>query len=437
MISNINTNILFKVFIIFISLLALMSPIDNEYSPISLKSAIGIPFIVMFFMAWLYQLPKKFSISNSSLYLPVAGFYLWAVITLFWVVNYFFATIMLLQFLSYVLTFVIVLNLVKNMRDIKFLMLSMLFVSLIVSIIGLIQFYFSDNEFIYNFFTQGAAPGSTFGNKNFTMHFIVMMIPLALMSLFIEKSRWLQCFFALSLFLNLWIWIVSFTRAAWLAVFIQIVFLLLILAIDKFKNKSNSMVNNLFNVKQKIIILFGVFFLLFVVIQSINQQTNKVVDTTMIINKIGAINMASGSARIPGWLNTIEMIKDHPIAGVGVGQWPIYYPLYNDRVALDTIFTDVETFRHLHNEFLEMFANFGFLGYVFLLWIFVIFVSMVLKILKSSHYHEKIYVVGIALSLQGFLIESFFSFPIKAYYPVLIVAILLATTSCIYNFIDE
>jgi hypothetical protein len=62
---------------------------------------------------------------------------------------------------------------------------------------------------------------------------------------------------------------------------------------------------------------------------------------------------------------------------------------------------------------------------------------MTFKILKSNYLYEKIYVVGITLSLQGFLVESFFSFPVKAYYPVLIVAILLAATSYIYNHVNE
>ena len=49
-----------------------------------------------------------------------------------------------------------------------------------------------------------------------------------------------------------------------------------------------------------------------------------------IVQKFSQITVQGGSGRFPAWLNTIEMIKDHPIQGVGIGQWPESYPKYYD-----------------------------------------------------------------------------------------------------------
>ena len=129
------------------------------------------------------------------------------------------------------------------------------------------------------------------------------------------------------------------------------------------------------------------------------------------------------------------MIKDRPLVGVGVGQWPVIYPLYYDKAMLDIIFNENTGLRHLHNEYLEMFANFGAIGYAFLLWILINSILMIFRLLTLKFDKRKIYIFAVVLSLLGFLVESFFSFPIKAYYPMLFVMVLLASLSYLYDFI--
>lgn len=77
--------------------------------------------------------------------------------------------------------------------------------------------------------------------------------------------------------------------------------------------------------------------------------------------------MSYSNTRIPAWLNTLEMIKDHFLMGVGVGNWEQAYPLYYDEVAKDLIFNEKTRLQRLHNSYLEMFANVGLIGYGFLL----------------------------------------------------------------------
>lgn len=421
-------NLLF-ITIVSIALLALASP--NGYSPIVLKSAIGIPMVTIFFLMWIYSWrgESTLKIKVNSLHTPIVGFFIWASISSLWSVNDFYALTMLMQFLSYVLVFILVYNLLNNIKELKLVVFSFVIIGAVVSTIGLLQYYLINNVFIQNLFTQGAWPASTFGNKNFAMHFIVMVIPIALVSTLKTtsvKQAWVLSFL---LFINLWYWMFSFTRAAWLAVFLQIIFLIIFMIIDKFKNNQESILSNLKFLRIKLIALFIVIASL-IAISFVDFDKDR-----SIKNRIQSINYEFENPRIPAWLNTIEMIKDRPFVGVGIGQWPVFYPLYHDKAMPDIIFNEDTELDHLHNEYLEMFANFGLVGYIFLLWIMAISMQMMIRLLTLKFDKYKIYTLIVTLPLLGFLVESFFSFPIKAYYPMLFVMVLLAVLSYLYDFI--
>lgn len=425
---SIRMNLLF-ITVISVALLALASP--SSYSPIVLKSAIGIPMIMLLFLMWIYNGKDKstLQIKINSLYIPIIGFFIWASLSILWSVNNFYAITMLMQFSSYVLVFVLVYNLLNNIEQLKFINISFIMIGSVVSLIGLLQYYLIDNIFIQEVFTQGAWPASTFGNKNFSMHFIVMVIPVGLICLLKTSSVKRVWFFSFMLLINLWYWMFSFTRAAWLAVFLQILFLIIFLIFDKLKNNHHSIISNLKYLGLKVVsLLIVVASLIFISFVDVQSDRN-------IQNRIQSINIESGSSRIPAWLNTIELIKDQPLVGVGVGQWPVIYPLYHDKVIPDIIFNENTKLKHLHNEYLEMFTNFGAIGYIFLSWILINSILMIFRLLTLKFDNHKIYVFAVVLPLLGFLIESFFSFPIKAYYPMLFVMILLAILSYLYDFI--
>ena len=140
-------------------------------------------------------------------------------------------------------------------------------------------------------------------------------------------------------------------------------------------------------------------------------------------NKIQDISVEGGSIRYPAWVNTIEMIKDNPVVGVGVGQWPQAYPLCYDRVMKDTIFNEKIKLKRLHNEYLETFANVGLVGYLFLIWLLFLIGKKVLGVLSDIDNPYRIYILGISLSLVGFSIVAMFSFPIRVYLPAFLVFI--------------
>ncbi|MBI2854969.1 MAG: O-antigen ligase family protein [Chloroflexi bacterium] len=64
------------------------------------------------------------------------------------------------------------------------------------------------------------------------------------------------------------------------------------------------------------------------------------------------VMLESVKGRIPVWLDTINMIRQHPLTGLGLGSWAT---LYHPDGTIDWL-------GHPHNAYLELYSNFGILG---------------------------------------------------------------------------
>jgi len=102
------------------------------------------------------------------------------------------------------------------------------------------------------------------------------------------------------------------------------------------------------------------------------------------------------------------MFADHPVFGVGVSNYPVYYQKYSRRIGLDP---RAEA-RQAHNLYLEIAAETGLAGiFVFglILWNIPISISSSWKQLKSSG--EKEYanlVFSIGIGMVGYFSAAFF-----------------------------
>jgi len=395
-------------------------------SPDQLKSAWGISFIVIGLSWWVFNQIKseEIIIIKTDLYLPMFGFLAWCFITLWWVEDGYLAAMMLAQFSSFVIIFVLIVNTFKHfdlaIRTLKILVFSMT----IVSIIGLLQYYFPDNKNIEYMFIQVVKPAATFGNKNMASHFIVMTLPLSLMLILDSKTHINIILYTLTTFIGSWFLMYTVARQAYVAVALELLVLIIFMVLDYYKNNHRSLLHKISNKSMKIIAITGVVASLALVANLTDKGWN--FDSENIFNKVKAINIDGGSARLPAWRNTLEMIKDNPIAGVGIGQWPQSYPLYYDRAMKDVIFNEKTRLRRLHNDYLETFANVGLIGYMFLFWLLFLVSKKILKVLTNPDHQYRIQILGVTLGLIGFSIVAFFSFPVRVYLPAFLVFVYFA-----------
>ena len=70
-------------------------------------------------------------------------------------------------------------------------------------------------------------------------------------------------------------------------------------------------------------------------------------------------SMGSSSVRLQMWQATLRLIADQPLTGVGAGAWEVEVPRYQAER------TQLETDYYVHNEYLQLLAEYGLAGWVF------------------------------------------------------------------------
>ena len=404
--------LLSKSIILIIAILPFISPMGVEWFPlvssISLKTTWGVISVFTLFVIWIV-LNHNLSVKKSDLYYPIIYFIVWCSVSLFWVKSTYPAIVMLTQFISYGLVFFLVINIYKNLKNTEALLKAIIISLTVVSVIGILQNYFIDNEFIQSFFVQVVGPSSTFGNKNISSHFIVMALPISIAFYLNSKNSKNLALYTLSIFISLWYLYLTQAKQAYFAITIEILILLSFFLIDYIRNKEKSLVFTITLKKLKILPI--IFIATFLLVLGVSKNV-------VFLNKIQSLDYKSSmNSRLPAWKNSFAMITDNPLTGVGIGQWSEIYPLYYDKVEKDVIFNEKTRLRRLHNDYIEMLANVGVIGYLFLLWLVLLICKRMWIILTDTENKDRVLIIGITLGVIGFGIVSIFSYPIHTYLP--------------------
>jgi hypothetical protein len=122
---------------------------------------------------------------------------------------------------------------------------------------------------------------------------------------------------------------------------------------------------------------------------------------------------ASAQARLNAWKKSIEMFQDHPLLGVGAGNWKIELPHYGLSVFLPNIQDGSIQWTHAHNDFIEVLCETGIGGALAFLSVFLIAIFLAIRSVRktTNNSRESILATLISASIFGFGIISFFDFP--------------------------
>ncbi len=219
--------------------------------------------------------------------------------------------------------------------------------------IGLVAFLIVVGVGFYQYFGLGYKRiDSTFSVATQTGVYFVGTVLLNLAFLFFRKtsSRLTLIGSSLLLFVNLACLIMTGTRAAWLGFFAG-TFFLLVLAI-----KNNKLISH-----KQLIIVFVIVVLAAVLF-----------DLGWVIERLASVTDLSNSSnqqRIKMLLGGLEMLKDHPLTGVGIGQFPLVYENY--------LLPGAGVYTHIHCFYLHLVVELGLIG-------FLVFFTLVYKVLKTG-----------------------------------------------------
>ena len=407
------------------------------YSPhlhmASIIHIVGVGLITAFFFVFRNRVVE---FARSPIVLPLTLLYVWALLSIFWAHAKYEALISFMDYSGAFLAAMLVLLLVKNIDWMRKIVVGLMIAGLLLAILGIVQYLF-DFRLIF----QHAPPAATFSNKNFAAHYMLLVFPLALVAVFNSKQWWHTWGAALAAAAILLMIIFTRSRAAWLSVLFELalasVYFLYMLLVRR---------HNIFStIHQKIIVLLGILALALLlvvyapkIVQLFELQTQthqeQIQDEPALLSSAVSGATMSAQNRVVIWVNSIPMFIDHAFLGVGIGNWGVYYAKYQSWLVQDLLTVHNQQHQHAHNDYIELFCEFGLPGIVLFLWILFGFIRIVKPLLFSAKIkptHSLLF-ASMVIALGGVAIDALFTFPFKKPMPLLIAGVYFASLSVAY-----
>ncbi len=224
----------------------------------------------------------------------------------------------------------------------------------------------------FKYFPQGPNPASTFVNRNFFAEFVVCTLPFSVLLIARARASAQIALLAFTTGFNIVAIMMTGTRSALLAILAMALVLPVILVLYRrqlgFGQWSPA----------SRILLFGVLLGTVVGLGLVKSDNAKVIEEHRLEQRgMNALERAfarsksmtqteeytqrSFSVRLIMWKATANIIKARPFSGVGAGAWEVDIPLYQAEGS------QLETDYYVHNEILQLLAEYGLVGWFFLL----------------------------------------------------------------------
>ena len=384
-----------KLIIVFFGLLPLLAPISSgiiKSSPEALKSSVGIPLIMLlFFVGYFFKGSYRPHLNRNSIkfFLLFLG---WCLLSLLWAINPFDGLKMVMPWVGAAFAYFVIAKNLNSKEDVELFLKVLAISGIAAGAIGVAQFMAK-----FSFFNQAAWPGSTFGNKNMGAQYMVLTLPLVFGNFFNTKDwrQELSWIFGASIMIMYVLFVHS--RSSFLSIAFQ---LSLLGGYCFFQYRKNKAVP--FFTKRKFKFLAGALVFVFISINLSSKGLDSLSKRVSSITKEATTDFKSANPRISYYANSLYMLKDYPLRGIGVGNWYATYPVYHDKVLKDKLFNDKVKVSRLHNDFLELFVTTGVVGgLLFMSFLFFMFKEAIF-LARKSEVENKNLLVFMTLGMAGF-----------------------------------
>lgn len=418
-----------------LAILCLAAPllfVKNAYDFANLPQALVIQLgALLLASAWCFAVAAKGNVRLGSglLALPLLVFLLWASVSFLYAHNKWEGGRVLAHWWACGLIYFLVLNSMRTEKDCRRLLWGFIIAATINSLLGISQYLWG-----IDLIPQSVPPAGTFANKNMAAHFMVLSIPLA-GALFITSKRiaW-SWFLAAAGVLMLVFLFYTRTKAAWLALAIEITIFGALLLRAKLQKRSLRLPRFKYAAAGTCLLLaavmmntgpegFGRGFS-----SVVSQIAPAVVDDQG--ESVRSIPYASKGLRLDIWRNTLEMIKDRPLLGFGLGNHKVFYPVYHSKAVTEQVFSETVQLHNVHNDFLQMFSEMGLPGILAALWTALIFLKIVFRLPTSAPL--RIETIALAIAGAGILVNSLFCFPLERAIPPFALAVYMGIAAFAY-----
>lgn len=399
------------------------------YYPKLLALHVGL---ALLYLVWLFKHPPRTPFAASALTLPIALYTAIAALSFFQAVNRVETVVHLSHRIAMLLLFLVLINNVRS-QDISRYLGCAAGVGIAIALIGLIQYA----GWGLLWMPSAGFPSGTLGYRNYAAMYTILCIPLGLMR-FIETRRPVEAWFwALGTALLATFLLCTRTRGAWIGIaagfFMAAIALLLVKSHDG--RPLYHAIRNAFSRLHLAPALSGlVAAIAFLAVVPPNMQglgfDRNRPDKAHIVSTVASIldhqDAHTGTQlRLNMWRNSLGLIADHPLLGVGLGNWQFTYPTYDGG---DSI-VEGATPRRPHNDYIWIASELGLPGLLVHIWILGAVFWLIFRLLRTlnrSRIHQPL---CIGISLLALSVHAIFSFPRERIAVSLLFYVLIASVA--------
>ncbi len=383
-------------------------------------------YLLVFRMISRKQLQWSSSVLLNTVFGLSVGFAAWQMVTMGSAVNkpavYYEVS---LQMLMTTLLFVLLYHFNTSVNAALNFSKVLLVVSLLQSFIGFCQLY----EVGFLNIPGHSSPYALNANGNFFGSAQMLLLPFVLYVWYAAEKPW-KTLSALALTGILVSLISSKTRAAWLGSAVVVSLSVLLIAVFVAEERKRWL-------KLSAYVALAIPILAVVLIFTApDGKLAKALTERTGINATSAdtTNHSSQTAkdRLVIWKKTTAIIQQHPITGVGAGNWKLIVPLYGTEGTAWQNASYVPD--HVHNIYLQVAAETGIPGALLYFGVFVLMAFMALKVLTNQVLSaKKILVVLMLAGMAGYLTDGFFSFANQRIEHLLYATVMMAIVMQVYD----
>ena len=368
--------------------------------------------VIIGLMLWAFKIlsREETKFTPTPLNLPILSFIAICTLSLIWSDTFFTSLKELPLFLPGPLLYFVIVNNIKNEKQISRIISAALIVGAALGIYGIFQY----NDIDFSFWTSGSGRQKVFGlfgNAGYFAGYIILPLSLAIPLFFVSKNRNRKILLLIGILAMGTTLILTFTRSSYLALGVSLLFMFLLFLLSRGKRfiKENK---KLFMILLIVIIIVAS---LFIIPTPLNKPGTAISQIKGRISPIRLINEFTFGRRTSIWKFTGMMIKDHPILGSGIGTYKYntlryqakFFEQGDNRSIYSYGFAD-----KAHNEYLQLWVELGTIGLAIFLWLIIAYFNFGIRYLKREKNEQK---QGIMIGLMGavvaFLMDSFFWFP--------------------------
>lgn len=265
-----------------------------------------------------------------------------------------------------------------------------------------------------------------FSHKNFFSSALILMLPFTAFGVYKYRGRWQIAALAVSL-ANILMLLLLGTRSVWVGAFLGAVSVAIVLiafskrfALDR---------------RWRMLIIAGL------------------ITGAVSIAAIFTFGDASKEFSIPGrvksiidpqshhnihrlniWEGSLHMIKEHPLTGVGAGNWCVHIPkLFDHRFE----YLEALGWRQPHNDYVWVAAEQGIIGIALFLAAFGLIFFYQMRVIASKKDEQdkdkKVLALLLMAGVIAYMADSFFSFPYERIGIMALLMVIVASTLSIYH----